>query len=307
MMFSFLQGLFSFNITNDFTLYFWSIGRAVLEGHDPYTVFQNIYPPASCMVFSIFGLLPQQVSFILWVFVNLFIFFTMVIKKKEGVRSYAWLAYTPFLFVLISGQIDFFLFWLSTFLDRDKWYVPIFAALITLKPQIALIVLPVFLLDWLLHQRKLLIRWLVFSIILQGFPLLIDPGLYSRWWTLMFGRLGEYQTGSPGLFSLTVFGIPAIILGVIALAIFIYGLTQGKAFSIQANLLVLPFGLWYNSVFLMGISPWQWMVPVSWIATVLAVIVKGVYPFALIPLTAFALATREIIKTRQARAQLDSS
>jgi hypothetical protein len=70
----------------DFTKFFWPIGRAILEGRDPYSITGNVYPPTACLFF--------------------------------------------------------FLFWLSSFLEKDKWYALVAAALLTLKPQIALVVLP---------------------------------------------------------------------------------------------------------------------------------------------------------------------
>ena len=161
-------------MVNDFTIYFWPAGRAILEGSDPYTNLINLYPPAACYFFVIFALFPQQLSEILWLIANLLIFRWMLRNQKTGIKSVFWLGYTPFLFTLIVGQIDFFLFSLSTFLESDKWYAPAAAAFITLKPQLAMIVLPYFLLDWLLHKRKQLVQWVLCSLAFQGFPLLLN-------------------------------------------------------------------------------------------------------------------------------------
>jgi hypothetical protein len=272
---------------NDFTNFFWLIGRAIIEGRDPYTVAGNVYPPATSIFFAVFAFLPQNVSWVLWLVSNVLLFMSMVVKKKNGIKSFFWLGYTPLLFTFISGQIDFFLFWLSSFLEEDKWYVSVVAALITLKPQIALIVLPAFLLDWIRHKRKTLIKWLLFCLIIHGFPLILDAGLYYRWWMAMSSRANLYQTASPGFFSLTEVGVSLAVIIPISIAFVIFGLVLGKAESIQANLLALPFGTWYNSTFLLGTAPWQLIVPTSWIALLLAYLAKGVYPFALIPAVAF--------------------
>lgn len=274
-------------MNNDFTHFFWLIGQAVLEGRDPYTVAGNVYPPATCLFFAVFALLPQNLSWILWLVSNVLLFMWMVVKKKNGINSFFWLGYTPLLFTFISGQVDFFLFWLSSFLEKDQWYVPFVAALITLKPQIALIVLPVFILDWLLHKRKILFTWVLFCSILHGLPLIWDAGLYERWWMVISNRANSYQTASPGLFSLTEIGLSLPVIILVSIALVIFGLFLGKAKSIQANLLALPFGTWYNSTFLVGTAPWQLIVPCSWVALLLAYWVKGVYPFALIPAVAF--------------------
>jgi hypothetical protein len=274
-------------MSNDFTNFFWLIGRAVLEGRDPYSIAGNVYPPAACLFFSIFAILPQQLSWVLWLISNVVLFMVMVLRKKNGLKSFIWLGYTPFLFTLISGQIDFLLFWMSSFLEEDHWHIPLVAALITLKPQIALMVLPVFLLDWLRHKRKLLLIWMAICVVLHGFPIILDAGLYQRWWMAISRQANSYQTASPGLFSLTGVGIPLLVIIPIAIALFVFGLASGKVESIHANLLALPFGTWYNSTFLMGIAPWQLMVPISWVAFILAYLVKGVYPFALIPVSAF--------------------
>lgn len=282
-------------MVNDFTIYFWPIGRAILEGHDPYAIIGNGYPPAACYIFTIFALFPQQLSEILWLIANLLIFRFMFSNKNNGIKSVIWLGYTPFLFTLIVGQIDFFLFSLSSFLESDKWYAPAAAAILTLKPQLALIVLPIFLIDWLLHNKKFFVRWLLYCLILQSFPLLFNPGLYYRWWLSIRSLTGTYYTVSPGIFSLSILGVPLLILIPLAIALIIVGFLLGKTGSIQANLLALPFGMWYNSVFLMGTVPWKWMIPASWIAFILAFIVKGAYPFAILPALAFFWSISEVL------------
>lgn len=103
----------------------------------------------------------------------------------------------------------------------------------------------------------------------------------------MSSRANLYQTASPGFFSLTEVGVSLAVIIPISIAFVIFGLVLGKAESIQANLLALPFGTWYNSTFLLGTAPWQLIVPTSWIALLLAYLAKGVYPFALIPAVAF--------------------
>jgi len=274
-------------VNNDFTTYFWMIGRTILEGGNPYSIDGNVYPPITCMLFTIFAFLPQQLSLVVWLTINVLVFILMVIKKKNGIKSIIWLGYTPLLFTFIAGQLDFFLFWLSSFLEEDKWYTPILAALVTIKPQLAAIALPWILLVWFHHNKKLFIKTVVYCFILHGIPLMLDMELYNGWWMSLKSRAGIYQGASPGLFSLTGFGLSPYIIIPLATVIFIFGIASSKNVSIQANLLALPFGTWYNSVFLLGTAPWQLMVPFSWLSSILAYWVKGVYPFALIPLAAF--------------------
>ncbi len=294
-------------MSNDFTNYFWVIGQAILNGGDPYSIIGNVYPPITCFFFTVFAILPKQVSWVIWLVINVLIFVSMGYKKQKRISTFVWIAYTPLFFTFVAGQLDLFIFWLSSFLTKDNRFSPLIAAFITLKPQLALIVLPAVFLDWFLFNKKKFVIGVLLCIFLQGLPVLYDSTLFSKWMASLTSRAELYQTSSPGLFSLTEVGLPVFVLIPIALVLFFGGLIMGRKISIQANLLALPFGTWYNSVFLIWTAPYQLMVPISLLAALLAYFVKGVYPFTLIPLAALIWSIFELSKTEGFRKYLKPS
>jgi hypothetical protein len=161
--------------------------------------------------------------------------------------------------------------------------------LITLKPQVAFIVLPWFLLQWLLHQRRQLLGWAAGTLTLYALPLLADPSIYQKWLAAARGEASWRLAASPGVFALTNLNVPLPGIGILAAAIVVFGLLPGRndLFSKAAQLLALPAGLWYENVLLVGSTPWWLLVPVSWIAFVAGTQVHSNYPFVLIPLASF--------------------
>lgn len=272
---------------NDFTNFFWEIARAVLMGGDPYSVAGNVYPPAASLAFVFFGLLPKTAAAITWLAFNVLLFAREALWVKNSPKiSLVWLGYTPLLFTFIAGQVDFFLWWLSSFLDDDRWYTPLLAALITLKPQAAVILLPFVLVNWLRKKPILLLKFTGYCAALHGLPLLYDVQIYRHWWASLSQRADLYYAGSPGLFSLTLLGAPLWAVIPAAAAVVALGFFLQKSGSLQANVLALPFGTWYNAVLLTGSAPWQLMIPCSWLALILSYALRGTYPFVIIPLAA---------------------
>ena len=272
---------------NDFTNFFWEIARAILAGRDPYSVAGNVYPPAACLSFVVFGLLPKTFAAIAWLLFNVSLFARQALRGTRGTKiPLVWLGYTPLLFTFVSGQLDFFLWWLALFLDDDQWYAPLLAALITLKPQAALILLPVVLITWLRKNRVLLLKFAGYCAVLHSLPLLYDVHIYRHWLESLSQRADLYYAGSPGLFSLSILGLSVWVIIPIAVAVAALGFFLGKSGSLQANVLALPFGTWYNSVLLMGSAPWQLLILCSWLALILSYVLRGTYPFLIIPLAA---------------------
>jgi hypothetical protein len=272
---------------------FWQIGRALLQGAAPYSSPETLYPPAMLFFFVPLALIPFQYAFGLWTGINGLLFYRAV-KSLTSEKTLGWFFFTPVLFILLTGQIDIIFLWGSTFLKQDKrWLKIIVAVLMTLKPQIAFIVLPWFLFQWIKEESQSFLLWLLGCFLLHGFPLLIDPLIYQKWITATRTYSESRMLLSPGIFSLTNFQIPVWLISIISVVVVIIGLWKNQKISKAAQILALPMGIWYENVFLIGCVSWKIMVLLSWLVFLLAYLTKSSVPFTLIPLVAFGFLFNE--------------
>lgn len=274
-------------IDNDFTT-FWEIGRALLAGQNPYLIPNSVYPPAALFLFTPFALLPEKVGFVIWLLICCGLYILALRKTHPTLRALGWFAYSPALFILAVGQLDILFFWLSTFLEEKGWRAVAAAALLTLKPQLAVFILPWYLLKWLVKDRSKVLAWLACLVGLHLAPLLVDSTLYSKW----LGEIGvqgsRYILNSPGIFSLTGQNIPQWALAIPAALVAVLALRLPREGFVAGLLLAGPVGTWYNGVLLAGSTPWFVLLPASWAAVFLSFLARAPYPFALIPLTVWS-------------------
>ena len=206
-------------------------------------------------------------------------------QNTPPLHTLGWFAYTPALFILAVGQLDIFFFWISTFLEDKGWRAVAAAALITLKPQLAIFILPWYLLKWLVNDWRKIPLWLACVGGLHLAPLLLDPTIYSKWFNMVSVRSSFYFLNSPGIFSLSGQHFPEWVLVLIAALIVALALRLPREGFVAGLILIGPVGIWYNSVLLAGSTPWYVLIPISWAAFILSVTAQAPYPFALIPLT----------------------
>jgi hypothetical protein len=282
----------------DFSI-FWEIGRAILEGRNPYAVEFSRYPPATAFFFALFGLLPFVASFVVWSTFNVGLYLYGLRRARLGWKGLAWLLYTPFLFNLLTGQIDVIFWWAAFYLVKDSssapdaprktweaWRPALAAAFLTLKPQLAAVLLPWYLVRWLRGERGLLWRWLGITALIHALPLLYDPGIYGRWLAALSG-VSEMKMGvSAGVFALGLLGLPTLLLAAVGLALAVWGLFQPEPTSRAAQLCAFPITIWYDDVLLTGIGPAWLMVPLSWVAFITAGMVQNSLPLVVIPAAA---------------------
>lgn len=263
-------------------LYFWNIARAILQGLSPYSV-ANVYPPATSYLFVVFGLLSFQAAAWGWAGVNLLTALDIIRRLPATRLRWLWLLFSPLVFIVLDGQNDLVFLWLALNLERKDWRAGVAAGLILLKPQIAFVVLPWYLIRWLLHDRKQIVRFAGLTALLVVFPLVIRPGVYLEWLAAAQAQTALRFAASPGLFAFTTFAvpiwIPAVLGGLIALA----GLWLDPHSSWAAQLLALPGGRWYDSVLLLNAAPVWFAVPLSWLTFALAAWLKNSVPLVLIP------------------------
>ena len=281
----------------DFFVY-WQIGRAVLAGLNPYAVPESLYPPATTLLFAPLALLPFALAFALWTGAIVGMLIHTIRRLGLGRRGLAWAAYTPTVFVLLTGQMDLIFLWLGTFLLGGGVTGAVAGALVTLKPQAALVLLPWILWRWVQRERKTALLWLAFTTVLHTIPLLVRRDLYVGWLASISGQAGWRLLASPGMFSLTSLGIPWWILAPIAVIVAVWGLTRAWNLSRASQLLALPMGLWYEDVLLLGSTPWWVSVPASWIAFAAAAWLQSSLPLAAIAAIAWGWLVYDGIRHR---------
>jgi hypothetical protein len=263
-------------------LYFWNIARAILQGLGPYSV-TNVYPPATSYLFVLFGLVSFQIAAWTWAGVNLLTTLDIIRRLPATRLRWLWLLFSPLVFIVLDGQNDLVFLWLALNLERKDWRAGVAAGLMLLKPQIAFVVLPWYLIRWLLHDRKQILRFMGMAVVLAVFPLVIRPTVYAEYLVAAQAQTGLRVAASPGFFAFTTFAvpiwIPALLGGLFALA----GLWLDVRSSWAAQLLALPGGRWYDSVLLLNAAPVWFAVPLSWLTCALAAWLKNSVPLMLIP------------------------
>jgi hypothetical protein len=268
----------------DFSL-FWEIGKHFLEGGDPYSLSLSFYPPAAVYFFVLFSLLPLKMAIAVFTGINSVVFVATA-KKLDKERWWAWILFPPVMFVIFVGQLDLIFLYLSTFLVNGGIIAALAGSLLTLKPQMAFIALPWFLIKWAKNDKSTLAKWIVFTTILHTVPLVINPGLYKGWLNNAQGAVSWRMQQSPGVFSLTNLNVPVAFLVIVALITAGWALFKDYKTSKIAQLMALPVGIWYDSVFVIGTAPYYIMVPVGIVSFVLAYFVSNSLPLFSISLIA---------------------
>lgn len=240
----------------------------------------------------------MPLMFIIWGVINLGLL--IYAFRKD---FWKWIFYFPVLHEFSAGQVEL-MFWTIERQIKPGWRGAILGALLTMKPQSAIILLPWHLFDWLKHDRKTLAKWVLSTGILWGLPLLWRPDWIQTW---LVGRGGDanliYSASvSTGLFSiLRPLGLPLVapysssvlisvsILAVIAVVIFIVGQLQpskeiAKACASIAN----PLGLLYTQMTLMGTAPAWLLVPVNLLSVGLALASGNFVPCLAVPISVIA-------------------
>jgi len=259
----------------------WNGGRALLQGQDPYSVADFFYPLPFVYVIAIGALLPLIVALVLWLLVN---FAALVYFFRK--RFWMWLFYFPVIHLFLSGQNEFLWWTLAQFMRRNLVSAAM-AAVMTLKPQTAVILLPFHLLDWLRHDRKTFAQFVGFTALLWGIPLLWQPTWISDWWNAAeTGDWVQTARATSGVFSLLVIDTALLpLLAVVAVGIAIWGLMQRKEEVTRAALLLAsPVGLFYTQFALLGAAPVWLLTPLSLLAMGLVLVFQSFAPFIIVPL-----------------------
>ncbi len=262
---------------------FLHIGQAVLAGLNPYAVHDSMYPPAMTMLFVIFAWMPPSLLAPLWMAFNAFLLVDGTRRQKQP--SIPWLFFTPVLFMFMTGQIDIPFYWLTTHLKGGKRTAILCAALLTLKPQIALVVLPPVLLRWFREDRRCLAQWFAALAIIHSLPLLYNLHIYEYWLASLTGPSHDRIAISSGVFSFPFFAVSPIFAYAVVLGVAVWAAFQEEGIARAAILLASPVNLWYDNILLIGIIPWQIFVPLSLATFAAAALLQNSFPFIFLPLT----------------------
>jgi len=269
---------FQFLNESDFQI-FWDIGRAFLNGFDPYlSVSGSWYPPATNLLFAMFALLSVQASYLIWLFINATIL--VGIGKKKALLL---LFYYPISHLFVHGQLDLALFALMPLLKRRNWQSVIAVAIISLKPHVALIILPWFLMRWLIEDRKLLAKATVATLGLQLSPLLLRPTIWTEWFAVL-GKAADHKMGGSGIWRFVE--IPSATILLVSLLIMVLAALHNNEKLCRSILFVTsPFIAAYDAIVLLDTAPLWLLVPISWLALGLAHTFESFSAFPIISFT----------------------
>ena len=271
----------------DFSV-FWNIGKAILNGLNPYLVHGSYYPPTTSYLFSLYALFPIRLSYVLWTILNAALFIKVTGLSLKKPSRVLWLLFWPIVYCFTAGQNSLLFAALIPLLRSDKrWKAIVAATLMTLKPQIAIVVLPWFVVQWLCNDRKRIYAFVASSLLMHLFPILLRPSVYTEWFQTMSVGAGDKPLISAGIW-LGSGGIPLwALLAVTALSLSLI-FHRNEKISRSILTVVMPVVSFYDVVYLINVAPMKLMVPVSIVCVVLTGWMGEMLPFCLIAVTAFA-------------------
>jgi hypothetical protein len=275
-------------------LIIWKTGLAVLQGNSPYSVTLAWYPPATSYLFALLSLMPLTTSFILWTTIQI-----LLLIKITGKKALGWVLFIPVMFMFGFGQIDLAFVALIPLLKKDGWKPAIAASLITLKPQIALTILPWFLVQWVKKDRETFSRFIITSLAIHLLPIIFDPSIYKQW-ILIFREAAYGETQKFGGAGIWLF-LKNIQLEIIIMAFIFTLLLPTLITDEKISRVILTLGNpilgWYDTVILIDLAPWWLLAPISIFALIGSHLINQYYPMILIPLSTLIW----VLKTRQPR------
>ena len=150
---------------------FYSAGKAVLQGKFPYSVIDYYNPIQVAWILAPTTILPFEI----WVYVMIALSFIGIVALCKR-KSHLTLLSFPFVFGMTMGSLDVLLWVPSRLLGG------VGLSLLTLKPQLAVVVAPLQLMSWYREDQKSeVVRFFISTILLWGIPTLIHPGWFMKW------------------------------------------------------------------------------------------------------------------------------
>ena len=233
---------------------FYQAGQAIAAGLSPYTVPGYFNPIQAAWLLSFTTFLPFQVW--AWILVALSAAGVILLARKAAIW---YLISAPFIFGAYMGMLDVLL-WIPARLLGGPGL-----ALLTLKPQLAMIYIPFRLLEWKRAGDWKQIRLFVISILaLWGIPTAINPA-WIRTWLAAMPTLESRMHGAASLAGyIVIFDQPVFYVVVFAL---VMGVLLWKGSNTWP--LAMSFSPALNPVdWVMASEFWTWRLTIlSWILT----------------------------------------
>jgi hypothetical protein len=186
----------------DFAI-FWEAARALLAGHSPYSVPGFFSPLPFLLPVLPLALLPYWAAFSVWTVFNLAAL--ALVARRHALRA---LLFLPVLFSLWVGQVDLIIIALAF---TGTWWG---LALAALKPQLAVWLIPFFVLGWWRAGHKTsIVRMLSTAAALYTVPTVLDPSWWTAWLeaTPSVLRYSEHASSLFGISALLQPTIPLIV------------------------------------------------------------------------------------------------
>lgn len=227
---------------------FIAYGQSFLNGH-----YFARYPLPMQGFFAILALLPRPVVYVL--IIGLSILILVYLFKRQ---VFLWIGFMPILECLAAGNLDILALWLI------KRASPVSLALLTLKPQLFIVALPI-----LLKQRKLWKPFIFWCSILWGLPTLLYPGWIMEFVTGASDGRVEHGTSS------SLWPVPLL-----AISLIVYLLSARQFNWAVITSALNPLWRAYDYTLLAGSS--LWLIPISWVSVGLMWLFAAAWPMALV-------------------------
>jgi hypothetical protein len=256
--------------------FFWRAARAIFEGHSPYAVEGFFSPLPFAWAMLPFGLLPFQAAFSAWTVLS--VVGLVVLTKRNALKA---MLFLPVVFGLWVGQVDLVILWGGL---RGGW---LGLALTTLKPQLAIWLIPyTFGQWWRAGERKKILYTMLTVLVLYGVPTVVWPAWWSAWLanSPSIFVYAEHASSLFGAAALIALPVEVSFLGVVAIAAI--SLFWLKPFS-EAR--YWPYAAIFNPVsniysLCLLVRNIDWMaVAASWALLPLALWLHTGLPWALVP------------------------
>lgn len=197
--------------------YYWSVGRLIVTGNDPYdqhlllALQQSLdprfevpmsiwYPPWTVLLFAPFALLSYGFSHFLWTVVNIVLLIVATrwiwqiyspINRKLLLPIFLAVSFTAVIFSLVEGQINFIILLglagFVYFIRKNKPFLAgVLITLSTFKPQL-LVVFWVCLLLWILYKRQWRVLAGAISVVavMMAIMFIISPDILSNFFNVL--------------------------------------------------------------------------------------------------------------------------
>lgn len=254
----------------------WQFGRAALSGLDPWALKESFYPPAAVyFLFAHWALVPMAFGFALLTAESV-----IALVISAGRKALPLLLFFPVIASLAQGQISLLFLPLIVLLPRKNWASVAAACLLTIKPQIAITVLPWYFVRWLRDDRKLAAGFVLGSLALHLSPLIINPSAMAHWIASMSAATANKTSMAAGLWQ---FDLPLPFMILAAGASFLIAILQPDEKTARAiTTFFNPILSYYDTAFLFDCAPLPVLILSGLAALGLSHLLGSFLPFTLI-------------------------